>query len=84
VTPPAGDKGAKGRPSRDEPRRHPIYFLLLALSALGTVPVIFIGRVGGIFLGLPIWLWSSIGFSLALSALTAWGVLRYWRDDRFD
>lgn len=65
----------------DEPRRHPLFLLLLALCALGTVPFAFVGAEATSVLGLPLWLWSSIGFTAGLSALTAWGVLRYWRDE---
>lgn len=65
----------------DEPRKHPIFLVLLALAALGTVPIWFVGRAPQSWLGLPVWLWSSIGFTWTLSALTAWGVLRYWKDD---
>lgn len=65
----------------DEPRKHPLYMLLLALCALGTAPFLFIGSDSRFVLGLPLWLWSSAGFTLALSLLTAWGILRYWRDD---
>ena len=66
---------------RDEPRRHPVYMLLLAAAALGTVPIAFVGATERAWLGLPVWLWSSAGFTLALSCLIAWGVLRYWHDD---
>lgn len=69
---------------RDEPRKHPLFLILLALAALGTVPIAFVGRQPTPFLGLPLWLWSSIGSTVLLSFLTAWGVLRYWNDDRFD
>ncbi len=65
----------------DEPRRHPLFMLLLVLCALGTAPFLFIGSESAVVLGLPVWLWSSIGFTVALSLLTSWGVLRYWRDD---
>ena len=68
----------------DEPRKHPLFLILLAVAALGTVPVAFVGRPPAAWLGLPVWLWSSIGFTLLLSALTAWGVLRYWRDEDVD
>ncbi len=69
---------------RDEPRKHPLFLLLLALAAIGTVPIAFVGREPASWLGLPVWLWSSVGFTLLLSALTAWGVLRYWKDDDLD
>jgi len=68
----------------DEPRKHPVFLALLGLVALGTVPIWFVGREPTSWLGLPLWLWSSIGFTMALSGLTAWGVLRYWKDDELD
>jgi hypothetical protein len=66
---------------RDEPRRHPLYMLLLGLAALGTVPIAFVGATPRSWLGLPLWLWSSAISTMALSLLIVWGVLRYWRDD---
>lgn len=68
----------------DEPRKHPIFMLLLAIVALGSVPFFFIGRDFIYFLGLPLWLWSSVLFTFSFSCLTAWGILRYWKDDRLD
>jgi hypothetical protein len=76
--------GSRRWPLSDEPRRHPIYLLTLAATILGTVPFAFAGKGTRILLGLPVWLWWSLSFTSALSALTAWGILRYWRDDRFD
>ena len=40
---------------RDEPRNHPLYLALLALTALGSVPFAFVGRTPGLALGLPVW-----------------------------
>ena len=65
----------------DEPRKHPVYMVLLGAAALGTVPLFFVCRPSATFLGLPLWLVSSAGFTLAFSGLIIWGVLRYWRDD---
>ena len=65
----------------DEPRKHPLFLAALALAAVGTAPIFFVGRPVSTFLGLPLWLWSSVLFTLLLSALTAWGVVRYWSDD---
>ena len=65
----------------DEPRKHPLFMLLLALCGIGTAPFLFIGSEPRSVLGIPLWLWSSIGFTLALSVLTAWGILKYWQDD---
>jgi hypothetical protein len=65
----------------DEPRVHRWYVILLAATALGSVPFPFVGRSQIMFLGLPLWLWWSSFFTFGLSAVTAWGVLRYWRSD---
>ncbi len=56
--------------------------VLLGLVALGTAPLPFLGEGSPrLWLGLPLWLWWSGGFTVLLSALIAWGVLRYWSDD---
>ena len=54
--------------------------LVLGLLALGTAPFPFIGSQLRMFLGLPLWLWWSLGMTLALSLLTWWGLGRYWKD----
>ncbi len=66
---------------RDEPRKHPLYLALLALTALGSVPFAFVGRTPRVVLGLPVWLWWSFGFTVALTVVTAWGILSFWRVD---
>ena len=65
----------------DEPRRHPVFLLLLALAGLGTIPFLFIGRELVLWWGIPLWLWSSGFFTAVLAGLTCWGHLRLWRDD---
>ncbi len=65
----------------DEPRRHPVFMILLALTALAIVPLPFINPQPTLWLGIPLWLWWSFGWTFVLSCLTAWGILRYWRDD---
>ena len=65
----------------DEPRKHPVFMTLLALAALGSVPVWFAGRPLVLWWGVPVWLWWSGGATVALSLLTAWGFARYWRDE---
>jgi hypothetical protein len=65
----------------DEPRNHKGFMILLALVCVMTVPFLFVGVSASFWLGLPIWLWWSMGWTLVLSALTAWGILYYWNDD---
>ena len=57
------------------------FMLLLGVVCLATIPVLFVGPSPKLWLGLPVWLWWSLGWTAALSGLTAWGVLRYWKDD---
>ena len=65
----------------DEPRRHPVYMALLGLCALATSPYLFAAGSGRELAGLPLWLWWSVGCTIALSALIAWGIHRYWGSD---
>ncbi len=65
----------------DEPRRHRRYMVCVGLVILATAPTPFIGRDTVLMMGLPLWLWWSFGFTAALSGLTAYGMLRFWRDD---
>ena len=66
---------------RDEPKRHPLYMFLLALSALATVPFLTAGGSSSFMWGLPTWLWLSLAATCLFAGLTAYGILRYWRDD---
>jgi hypothetical protein len=57
---------------------------LLGASALGTVPFWFIGSEPRFIWGIPLWLLSSFAFTVLFAALVAFGIMRYWRDDRFE
>jgi hypothetical protein len=63
----------------DEPRKHPIFMTLLAVAALASVPVLFVGQPLVLWWGVPLWLWWSAGATVALSLLTSWGFARYWQ-----
>ena len=65
----------------DEPRHHPRFLVLLGLVALATIPWPFVGENPALLLGVPLWLWWSLGWTAVLSALTAFGLQRYWRED---
>ncbi len=64
----------------DEPRRHRRYMLILGLAALATVPLPFVGAETRIVWGLPLWLWWSFTATAVFAGVTAWGILRLWRD----
>ncbi len=68
----------------DEPRRHPRYLLMVAICSLGSVPFLFVEQESLDFLGFPLWLWSSLFFTACLSAVTAWGIRRFWKDGGSD
>lgn len=68
----------------DEPRRHRGFYALLTIAAVLSAPFPFVLSSTRLLLGLPLWLWWSAACTTLLSALTAWGVTFYWRDDRFD
>ena len=68
----------------DEPRNHPVFLILLAVAALGAVPFLFVGSDPAYLFGIPLWLWSSILFTAALSGVTAFGILFYWKDRDLD
>ena len=55
--------------------------VLLGLVALLTAPFPFIGSEPSFFVGLPLWLWWSIGMTVLLAALTSWGFFRYWKGE---
>ncbi len=56
----------------------------LAAVCIAAVPLPFIGPEPTIVAGLPLWLWWSLGWTIVLSGLTAFGILRYWKDEEDD
>ena len=69
---------------RDEPAAHRRYLWLLALCAVAASPFAFAGRPTQFVLGLPLWLWWSGAWTVALAGVTAWGILRHWKDDELE
>lgn len=69
---------------QDQPRRHRVYMLLLLIFVIASVPFAFVNRPSVNWLGIPLWLWISLGSTTMLALLTVWGILKYWRDDRFE
>jgi len=69
---------------QDQPRRHRVFLLLLLVSIVGSVPFAFVNRPSVLWFGIPMWLWISLGFTTMLALLTVWGIIKYWRDDRFE
>ena len=67
-----------------EPRQHRGFLAGLYTTTVLTAPFPFIGRELRLVFGLPLWLWWSVGFTVLLSCLTAWGIMRLWSDDRFE
>ena len=56
----------------------------LGLLALATVPFPFLGSETRFWIGIPLWLWWSASFTVALAVATAWMILRGWTDDAGD
>ena len=65
----------------DEPRRHRWFMVLLFGAAAATAPIPFVGRETVWLGGLPLWLIWSLSFTVLMSSLTTWGLLRLWRDE---
>ena len=74
----------KNTPPLDEPKNHPLYLILLAVAVVGSVPFLFINTPYIAWWGIPLWLWSSIFFTVMLALVTLWGIIRFWEDDRPD
>ena len=68
----------------DQPLRHRTFLIVIAALTLATSPWAFVGRRVRLVFGIPVWLWSSIIFTVLLAGMTAFGILRWWRDDESD
>lgn len=67
---------------RDEPRRHPliwvVYLLLLAVAVPWYWPT---GYRGPLVLGLPLWAAVSLGAVVLMALWTAFVIGRWWREE---
>ena len=67
---------------RDEPRRHPliwvVYLLLLAAAVPWYWPT---GYRGPLVLGLPLWVAVSLGAVVLMALWTAFVIRRWWREE---
>ena len=69
------------------PRREPMqrrFFLpsVLVLLAVSVPWYLHAGTMGRLVAGLPIWMWTALGCSLGVSAVTAIVCLFSWEDDQ--
>jgi hypothetical protein len=63
----------------DEPRRHPIVWLVYAMLYAVAIPWYWPeGYRGPLVLGLPAWAAVSLAATLALAAWTAFVIYRFW------
>lgn len=69
---------------RDQPANHPLFLIAVGVLTLATAPFVFVGRPVRMILGVPLWLWSSIFFTVLLAVATVWGALRLWKDEDDD
>ncbi len=64
-----------------EPATRRWYIPTLLLLVVLSVPWYWkAGVLGALYFGMPAWIWISLGCTLGVSALTALGALRFWRD----
>lgn len=66
---------------RDEPLAHRRHQWATLTCAVGSAPFLFAGRGEILWWGIPLWVYWSFAMTVALSILTGFGILRYWRDD---
>lgn len=56
----------------------PTILVLIVLSIPWYLPS---GQVGTVVAGFPLWIWTALGCSLGIAILTAFAILRSWKDD---
>ncbi len=72
---------AEAAPSSEPARRWWYVPSLLVLVVLSVPWYREAGAMGELILGMPAWVWTSLVCTVGVSALTAFGILAYWRDE---
>jgi hypothetical protein len=72
---------AAAAPTSEPARRRWYVPLLLFLVVLSVPWYRKAGSMGELILGMPAWVWTSLFCTVGVSALTAFGILKYWRDE---
>ncbi len=78
------ETGALAHESRltDEPRRHPIVWVVYAMLYAIAIPWYWPeGYRGALIFGLPTWAAVSLAATLALAVWTAFVIHRYWNEE---
>ncbi len=67
---------------RDEPRRHPLIWVVYLLLFVVAVPWYWpTGYRGPLVLGLPLWAAVSLGAVVLMALWTAFVIRRWWREE---
>lgn len=71
---------AAAKPESEPARRRWYVPAIVVLVALSVPWYRAAGGLGELLFGLPGWVWASLWCTAGVSALTAIGILRFWRD----
>ncbi len=67
---------------RDEPRRHPLIWVVYLVLFAGAVPWYWpTGYRGPLVLGLPLWAAVSLGAVVLMALWTGFVIRRWWREE---
>lgn len=72
----------EARGLKSEPARQRWFLPLLLAFIVISIPFYLpAGRIEPVILGFPLWVWMPLLCTIGVSALTALGALKYWKDD---
>ena len=72
---------AAAKPASEPTRKRWYVPLLLVLVVISVPWYRSAGSMGELVFGMPAWVWVSLICTVGVSALTALGIARYWRDE---